>query len=142
MGQTSEAPVESTRDSDRLSLRSAASPDGISECRDTWIVAALSPSGVALRDDFVRESDIDALSEFEPGSMPGIEFVRMASELSCQLGRPVDVVTRPIVARSPSYLRREEIQESARAIDAASGTYSLDLIRGGAYARDVYGRPL
>ena len=119
MGQSSKAAAESTLNSDQLCLRIAASPDAIAEFCDRWNVTELSLFGSVLRDDFVRESDIDVLVEFEPGSVPGIEFVSMASELSRLLGRPVDVVTRPAVERSPNYIRRNEILDSAQVIYAA-----------------------
>lgn len=119
MGQPSRAAGQSTKHSDQLSLRIAASPDAIAEFCDRWKVAELSLFGSVLRDDFVRESDIDVLVEFEPGGVPGIEFVSMASELSRLLGRPVDVVTRPAVERSPNYIRRKEILDSAQVIFAA-----------------------
>ncbi len=119
MGQPSEAAGESTKNSDQLSLRIAASPDAIAEFCDRWKVAELSLFGSVLRDDFVRESDIDVLVEFEPGGVPGIQFVSMALELSRLLGRPVDVVTRPAVERSPNYIRRREILDSAQVIYAA-----------------------
>ena len=105
--------------SEQLSLRIAASPDAIAEFCDRWNVAELSLFGSVLRDDIVRESDIDVLVEFEPGSVPGIEFVSMASELSSLLGRPVDLVTRPAVERRPNYIRRKEILDSDKAIYAA-----------------------
>ena len=119
MDQPSKAAAESTMNSDQLSLRIAASRDAIAEFCNRWNVAVLSLFGSVLRDDFVRESDIDVLVEFEPGGVPGIEFVNMAPELSRLLGRPVDVVTRPAVERSPNHIRRREILDSAQVIYAA-----------------------
>jgi len=50
--------------------------------------------GSVLRDDFARESDVDALVEFEEGHVPGYALIRMQDELSEILGgRPVDLVT-------------------------------------------------
>ena len=119
MGRPSKAAGESTNNSDPLSLRIAASPDAIAEFCDRWKVSELSLFGSILRDDFVRESDVDVLVEFEPGSVPGIEFVSMASELSRLLGRRVDVVTRSAVERSPNHIRRKEILDSAQVIYTA-----------------------
>ena len=79
----------------------------------------MSLFGSVLRDDFDLESDIDVLVEFEPGGVPGIQFVSMASELSQLLGRPVDVLTRSAVERSPNHIRRKGILESAEVIYAA-----------------------
>ena len=71
MGQTSKAAAESIRDCDQLSLRVAASPDGIAESCDCWILAELSLFGSVLRNDFVRESDTDVLPESETGRRAG-----------------------------------------------------------------------
>ena len=111
--------TDSTRNWDRLSPRITASPDTVAEFCQRWQVAELSVFGSVLRDDFNRESDIDVLVEFEPGCVPGIQFVSMASELSHLLGRPVDVLTRSAVERSPNYIRRRRILESAEVIYAA-----------------------
>ena len=79
----------------------------------------MSLFGSVLRDDFDPESDIDVLVEFEPGGVPGIQFVSMASELSHLLDRPVDVLTRSAIERSPNHIRRKGILESAEVIYAA-----------------------
>lgn len=96
-----------------------ASPEAIADFCKRWQVAELSLFGSVLRDDFGRGSDIDILVEFEPGGAPGLQFVSMVSELSRLLGRPVDVVTRSAVERSPNYIRRKEILKSAEVIYAA-----------------------
>ncbi len=47
-----------------------------------------------LRSDFHPNSDIDVLVEFQPGHVPGLQFVSMERELSKLLqGRRVDLVT-------------------------------------------------
>ena len=69
--------------------------------------------GSVLRDDFGRESDINVLVEFKPNFVPGLQFIRMAEELSDLLGKPVDVLTRPVIERSPIHIRRKEILETA-----------------------------
>ncbi len=102
-----------------LFSRITASPDAIAEFCKRWQIAELAMFGSVLGDDFNRESDIDVLVEFEPGCVPGIQFVSMASELSRLLGRPVDVLTRSAVERSPNYIRRREILKSAEVIYAA-----------------------
>ena len=119
MGQSSKGVMDNARDRGRLPPRIAASPDAIAEFCKRWQVAELSLFGSVLRDDFGRESDIDVLVEFEPDGVPGLRFVSMASELSRLLGRPVDVVTRSAVERSPNYIRRKAILESAEVIYAA-----------------------
>ena len=102
-----------------LSSRITASPDAIAEFCKQWQIVELAMFGSVLGDDFNHESDIDVLVEFEPGCVPGIQFVSMASELSRLLGRSVDVLTRSAVERSPNYIRRREILESAEVIYAA-----------------------
>ena len=87
-------------------------------CRANGI-RKLSVFGSALRDDFGPESDIDVLVEFAPGRTPGFRFVGIAAELSELFGRPVDVLTHSSVERSPNYIRRKEILDSAEVIYAA-----------------------
>ena len=84
-------------------------------CRANGI-RKLAIFGSALREDFGPDSDIDLLVEFAPGRTPGLRFVGMAAELSELFGRPVDVQTRPSVERSPNYIRRKEILDSAEVI--------------------------
>ena len=86
-------------------------------CRANGI-ASMAVFGSALREDFGAESDIDVLIEFEPGRTPGFRFVSMAAELSDLFGRPVDILTRPSVERSPNYIRRKEILDTAEIIYA------------------------
>jgi predicted nucleotidyltransferase len=57
-------------------------------------VARLALFGSVLRDDFDADSDVDVLVEFQPGHVPGLNFVSMERELSGLLqGRRVDLVT-------------------------------------------------
>ncbi len=79
-----------------------------------WKIAELSVFGSALRDDFRADSDIDVLVSFSPGADWSIlDHVQMEEELSAILGRPVDLVTRRAVERSPNWVRRRAILESA-----------------------------
>ena len=110
--------VDSTLPSDRILFKVLPSSDSIAEFCRRWHIKEMALFGSVLRDDFGRDSDIDVLVEFEPDGVPGLKFVSMASELSTLLGRPVDVLTRPAIERSPNYLRRKEILESAMVIYA------------------------
>jgi uncharacterized protein len=74
-------------------------------------IRSLAFFGSVLRDDFGPESDIDVLIEFEPGKVPGLEFVRMKEELSQLLGRRVDLNTPGSL--SP-YFRGEVLREAQR----------------------------
>ena len=87
-------------------------------CRANGIVS-LAVFGSALRDDFGPASDIDVLVEFAPGRTPGLGFINIADELSDLLGRPVDMLTRSAVERSPNFIRRRAILDSAKVVYAA-----------------------
>ena len=87
-------------------------------CRANGILK-LAIFGSALREDFGPDSDIDVLVEFAPGRTPGLRFVDIADELSDLFGRHVDVLTRSAVERSPNFVRRKAILESAQVIYAA-----------------------
>ena len=82
-------------------------------------IRKLAIFGSALREDFGPDGDIDLLVEFAPGRTPGFRFIGMADELSELFGRHVDVLTRSLVERSPNYIRRKEILDSAEVIYAA-----------------------
>ena len=62
-------------------------------CRK-YHIKRLAVFGSALRDDFRPDSDIDVLVEFQPGHVPGLDFIVIERELSGLLeGRLVDMVT-------------------------------------------------
>ena len=119
MTQPSRKTIKRVGRSDQVSSRVTASSDAIADFCRRWRVTKLSLFGSVLRDDFSGESDIDVLVEFEPGGVPGIKFVSMASELSILFGRPVDVLTQSAVERSPNHIRRKDILESAEVVYAA-----------------------
>ena len=63
-------------------------------------ISKLALFGSVLRDDFRPDSDVDVLVEFEPGHVPGLEFIDIQDELSTLLDRKrVDLVT-------PKFLNR------------------------------------
>jgi predicted nucleotidyltransferase len=80
-------------------------------------IARLALFGSALRDDFGPDSDVDVLVEFEPGHVPGLNFVSMERELSGLLqGRRVDLVT-------PKFLNvriREQVLREAEPLYVAA----------------------
>ncbi len=62
-------------------------------CRK-YHIKRLAIFGSALRDDFRPDSDVDVLVEFQPGHVPGLDFVSIEREFSELLkGRRVDMVT-------------------------------------------------
>jgi uncharacterized protein len=56
-------------------------------------IRSLALFGSVLRDDFMPDSDVDVIVEFEPGHTPGLDFFAMQDELSAILGRTVDLNT-------------------------------------------------
>ena len=111
--------VESSGIEGRASARIAAPPEAVASFCRRWRISELALFGSVLRDDFGPDSDIDVMVEFEPGGVPGLRFVSMVAELSGLFGRPVDVLTRSAVERSPNYVRRNRIFESAEIVYAA-----------------------
>ena len=72
-------------------------------------IRRLSLFGSILRDDFLPESDVDILVEFEPGATPGFGFIRIQDELSEILGCPVDLHTPASLSK---YFRDEVLREA------------------------------
>ncbi len=92
-----------------MSVRIEIPEDKIAEfCRRNHI-RKLALFGSVLRDDFMPESDVDVLVEFEPGHTPGLAFITMQDELSELLGRAVDLNTPDCL--SP-YFRQEVLDET------------------------------
>lgn len=57
-------------------------------------IKRLALFGSVLHDDFRPDSDVDVLVEFQPGHVPGLDFVAIEREFSALLqGRRVDMVT-------------------------------------------------
>src|SRR5437764_11304127 len=85
-------------------------------CRKHYM-KRLAIFGSALRDDFRPDSDVDVLVEFQPGHVPGLDFIRMERELSGLLhGRRVDLVT-------PKFLNlriREQVLREAEPLYVAA----------------------
>ena len=72
--------------------------------------------GSALRDDFLSDSDLDLLVEFEPAQTPGLlHLAQMELELEDALGRPVELRTREDL--SPFF--RDQVTSTARPLYAA-----------------------
>lgn len=84
-------------------------------CRRNYI-RRLALFGSVLRDDFMPESDVDVLVEFEPGHTPGFDFITIQDELSEILDRKVDLNTSQCL--SP-YFGQEILDEAEVLYDAA-----------------------
>jgi uncharacterized protein len=85
---------------------------GSREAADT----RLALFGSALSGDFHPDSDVDMLVDFQPGHVPGLDFIKIERELSGLLqGRRVEMVT----PKSLSPRLRSQILESAEALYVA-----------------------
>lgn len=88
-------------------------------CRK-WGVSELALFGSAVREDFRPDSDLDVLVTPSVGRVWSLlQLGEMREELSVISGRPVDLVVRRAVERSPNWIRRREILESAETVYAA-----------------------
>ena len=97
-----------------MSLNVEASQEEVAAFCERWQVTQLAIFGSALREDFGPESDIDLLVSFEKGARHTLfDMVRMEEELKAIFGRKVDLISRRGIERSPNYLRRKAILESA-----------------------------
>lgn len=86
-----------------------------------WNISQLALFGSVLRDDFGPDSDIDVLVTFAPGSARTLAAIsQMQQEIEALFGRPVDLVDRQSIERSPNYLRRRAILASARTVYSAA----------------------
>jgi len=75
-------------------------------CR-RYAVGRLETFGSFATGDAGPESDLDVLVTFQPGAKIGLEYVALQQELEEIMGRPVDLLTRDSVERSPNkYFRR------------------------------------
>ena len=81
--------------------------DRLAECCGRYGVARLETFGSFATGDASSDSDLDLLVTFDPATRVGIEFVALQQELEEIFGRPVDLLTRESVQRSPNkYFRR------------------------------------
>ena len=87
---------------------------------ERWQVTELALFGSVLREDFNPESDVDVLVRFDPQARHTLlDIAQMQDELSATLGRAVDLIERAVVERSPNYIRRKAILQSAESIYAS-----------------------
>jgi predicted nucleotidyltransferase len=84
-------------------------------CRK-WRIMELSLFGSVLRPaEFHDDSDVDFLITFDDAARWTLfDFVEMKEELKTIVGRSVDLVEKPVVERSPNYIRRRHILENQR----------------------------
>lgn len=105
---------------DDILARLRVTEDQIAAFSRKWQIVRFELFGSVLRDDFRPESDIDVLVTFDPcASWTFRDDMAMEEDLVGLFGRPVDLVERQLVEKSPNWVRRRHILESARAIYAA-----------------------
>ncbi|MBS3933512.1 MAG: nucleotidyltransferase domain-containing protein [Truepera sp.] len=85
-------------------------------CR-RWKIRELALFGSALRIDFSPGSDIDVLVTFEDDADWGLlAHIQMQQELAGLLHRPIDLISKRALERSPNWIRREAILSTAQII--------------------------
>lgn len=77
-------------------------PRRLEEIAKRYRVARFEVFGSFARGDAGPESDLDVLVTFEAGARIGFEFITLKQELEELFGRPVDLLTRASVERSPN----------------------------------------
>ena len=101
-------------------VRVALDQSRVAEFCHRWGVSELAVFGSAVREDFGPESDLDVLVSPLPGAVWSLlQLSAMRDELAALAGRPVDLVVRRAVERSPNWIRRKEILGSAETVYAA-----------------------
>ncbi len=87
---------------------------------EKWRIVEFALFGSVLRDDFRPDSDVDVLVGFASDAGHTLfDLVHIQEELHSLLGRDVDLVEKSAIERSPNYLRRKAILESAEVVYAA-----------------------
>lgn len=81
----------------------------IAELCRRWHIRRLCLFGLALRDDFGPESDLDVLAEFDDNNIPGLAFFGIQEELSRLMGRKVDLNTPGFLSR---HFRQQVLNEA------------------------------
>jgi len=83
-------------------------------------VARLELFGSFVRGDASPESDLDVLVTFQPGSRVGLGIVALQQQLEALFGRPVDLLTRESVERSPNkYFRHFTLERTESLYECA-----------------------
>ena len=87
--------------------------DRLADLCERYGVARLEVFGSLARGEDRAGSDLDVLVTFEPGAAGGLAFVGLRRELEALFDRPVDLLTRSAVERSPNkYFRRFALQRT------------------------------
>jgi predicted nucleotidyltransferase len=88
-------------------------------CR-RWKIVEAGIFGSAVRGELRPDSDIDFLVTFAPDAEWSLlDVAHIENELSDLVGRPVDLIERSGVEKSPNWIRRRSILESVVSVYAA-----------------------
>ena len=90
--------------------------DRIAEFCQRNRIRRLALFGSVLRGDFMPDSDVDVLVEFDPDARVGLAFIAVQEELSGILGRRVDLSTFQAIEESRNWLLKAEILDSAEVV--------------------------
>lgn len=91
--------------------------DRIADLCRRWKIRSLSVFGSFVRGELRHDSDIDLLVTFRSDTdWTMFDHFTMEEELSCLLGREVDLISVRAVEENPNQITRREILDSARQI--------------------------
>jgi predicted nucleotidyltransferase len=91
--------------------------DAIRQFCRRWKIRELALFGSVLRTDFRPDSDVDVLVTFHDDADWGLlAHIQMQQELATLLHRPIDLISKRALERSPNWLRRETILNTAQVI--------------------------
>ncbi|GAB4423606.1 MAG: nucleotidyltransferase family protein [Anaerolineae bacterium] len=106
--------------SQELQKRIKLSSSSLAEFCRRWQIKELALFGSVLRDDFSDDSDVDMLVSFLPDAgWSLLDAIQLELELAAMLGRDVDLISKPAVEKSPNWIRRRQILDTAQVIYAA-----------------------
>jgi predicted nucleotidyltransferase len=108
-------PGTRTRPSSAIQPGSSTSAK-IADLCSRWHIRRLALFGSVLRDDHRADSDIDVLVEFEPGHVPGFDFITIQDELTEIFGRQVDLHTPSTLSK---FFRDDVLDRAKTLYDAA-----------------------
>ena len=96
-------------------LRLPLPTDAITQFCRRWKIRELALFGSVLRTDFRPDSDVDVLVTFTDDADWGLlAHMQMQQELATLLHRPVDLISRRALERSPNWIRRAAILNTAQ----------------------------
>ncbi|MGH8071661.1 MAG: nucleotidyltransferase family protein [Candidatus Entotheonellia bacterium] len=97
--------------------------DAIRQFCRRWKIRELALFGSVLRTDFRPDSDVDVLVTFTDDADWGLlAHMQMQQELATLLQRPIDLISKRALERSPNWVRREAILNTAQVIVSTDET--------------------